>query len=111
MFRPPLESTGRVACANAAGGLNRFSILLAFGDVDNLASSSRLDNLGQAVRQTLDTLQVPYPAAPSIRPALTEVLWLKPNDLKDEVPERVPIVVGRDDLLIGTTVLGVLGEQ
>jgi hypothetical protein len=49
------------------------------------------------VGNTLDTVQFPYPFAAAIRPALAKVLWIEPDNLKQQVPVLIMVVIDRDN--------------
>jgi hypothetical protein len=57
----------------------------------------RSNQFWQAIEHERDALGFPDPAALSVRPSLAKILWLKSNDLEQQLPAGVQIVIDRHD--------------
>src|SRR5262249_13817264 len=100
LVAPFLDATG-IRRRRETDGVKIIDVFLAFGDVDNLAGGHRLDELGQPIRYAARVLQIPDPAAATVRPALSEILRLVAYDLEQDLPGLVGVVVDLDDPPLG----------
>ena len=80
----PLTSAARRAGGSKAGAGQEVGRLLALDDEDWLAGADGAQHVGKAIRDTLDALHVPMPAAAAIGSTLAEGLRLEPDYLEQQ---------------------------
>jgi hypothetical protein len=78
----PLTSAMRAArCAHAYFG-KRVCRLLTFHNVNRGVSRNGLDHFRQSVWDTANAIELPFPAAITVWPALPEIFWFESDNLK-----------------------------
>ena len=76
------------------------NVLLALDDEHAPFQRERFHQVGQAVENAGDALEIPHPAALAVGPPLAECFWGEPDDLEQQRSEFVGVVVTRDDLVL-----------
>jgi hypothetical protein len=97
---PPLAGAAWVAGCDDAKARQAFNVLLALDDEHAPFQRESFHQVGQAVENAGDALEIPDPAALAVGPPLAECFWGEPDDLEQQRSEFVCVVVTRDDLLL-----------
>jgi hypothetical protein len=74
MVRPPLPGPAAVARRRDVPAPKQIDFGLALGNDDRAAMGESLEQLGQPIRHRIDAVEVPDPAAVSIRAPLANLL-------------------------------------
>jgi hypothetical protein len=97
---PPLAGTARIAGRHDAKVRQRLDILLALDDEHTPLRGDRFGQVGQAVENAGNALEIPDPATLAVGPPLAECFWGEPDDLEQQRSKFVGVVVTRDDLVL-----------
>ncbi len=85
VFGTPLVRPTGVCRRHEAERVHVVAILLAFGDEYRFAGGYRPQQFGQPIKHTPDAIKrLPEPIAVSIGPPLSEILGIKPHNLKQQ---------------------------
>ena len=76
------------------------NVLLALDDEHAPFQRQSFDQVGQAVENAGNALEIPNPAALAVGPPLAEGFRREPDDLEQQRSEFVGVVVSRDDLVL-----------
>src|SRR5215207_7060728 len=94
----PRVGAAGVGCRDSASPLGGVDVLLALDHVDRVAASCRLYDPRQPVQHPANTVEVPDPAA-TVGATLAEILWLRADDLKQNLAALVQVGVRSVTLL------------
>src|SRR5262249_54150794 len=93
----PLAGAAGVARGRHADRAQRGDVLLALDDHYRASLGDVFDQLGQAVRDLLNAVEVPDPSALAVRSALAKIFRIVLDDLESELTVWGVVVERRDD--------------